>query len=182
MEQGCLFEFSVTNKHSKNCTHTPPNLYKEYQIPKLKCISSRLAFVFPNPLKQSVKSRMKMLLDRRCSNYIWVVNNFIAYEGTAYIRGLSVARTTYLHILCIEISGCAYGPHREHVIRKHSNQDEGIVVSVLLLYLLSKKWLMYGIPLPHSTASRRCFWPRMFLCEKRIGQVAMDLLYILSAY
>ena len=28
--------------------------------------------------------------DRRCSNYIWVVNNFIAYYGVSYIRGLTV--------------------------------------------------------------------------------------------
>ena len=25
--------------------------------------------------------------DRRCSNYIWVINNFIAYWGAIYIRG-----------------------------------------------------------------------------------------------
>ena len=28
--------------------------------------------------------------DRRCSNYIWVINNFIAYWGMAYIGGLTV--------------------------------------------------------------------------------------------
>ena len=28
--------------------------------------------------------------DRRCSNYIWVINNFIAYWGMTYIRGLTV--------------------------------------------------------------------------------------------
>ena len=27
---------------------------------------------------------------RRCSNYIWVVNNFIAYYGASYIRDLTV--------------------------------------------------------------------------------------------
>ena len=26
--------------------------------------------------------------DRRCSIYIWMINNFIAYSGVAYIRGL----------------------------------------------------------------------------------------------
>ena len=42
---------------------------------------SRLAFLLtlPNPLKNSFKSRMKMyLVCRRCSNYIWVIHNFIA--------------------------------------------------------------------------------------------------------
>ena len=28
--------------------------------------------------------------DRRCSNYIWVINNFISYQGAAYNRGLTV--------------------------------------------------------------------------------------------
>ena len=28
--------------------------------------------------------------DRRCSNYIWVINNLIAYKGAAYIRDLVV--------------------------------------------------------------------------------------------
>ena len=28
--------------------------------------------------------------DWRCSNCIWVINNYIAYEGAAYIRGLTV--------------------------------------------------------------------------------------------
>ena len=28
--------------------------------------------------------------DRWCSNYIWVINNFIAYYGATYIRGLMV--------------------------------------------------------------------------------------------
>ena len=29
-------------------------------------------------------------IDRRCSNYIWVINKFIVYAGAAYIRGLTV--------------------------------------------------------------------------------------------
>ena len=28
--------------------------------------------------------------DRRCSNYIWVINNVIAFKGTTYIRSLTV--------------------------------------------------------------------------------------------
>ena len=30
--------------------------------------------------------------DRRCSNYIWVINNIIAYRGATYIRGFTVFR------------------------------------------------------------------------------------------
>ena len=28
--------------------------------------------------------------DRRCSNYIWVIKNFIDHQGASYIRGLTV--------------------------------------------------------------------------------------------
>ena len=28
--------------------------------------------------------------DRRCSNYIWIINNYIAYNGASYIRCLTV--------------------------------------------------------------------------------------------
>ena len=29
--------------------------------------------------------------DRRCSNYIWVINRLVAYQGASYIRGLMVS-------------------------------------------------------------------------------------------
>ena len=41
-----------------------------------------LQLSLPNPLKAGIKSRMKLYLgsvDRRCSNYFWVINHFIAY-------------------------------------------------------------------------------------------------------
>ena len=34
--------------------------------------------------------------DRRCSNYIWVIDNFIAYKGASYIRGFTVASRALL--------------------------------------------------------------------------------------
>ena len=39
--------------------------------------------------------------DRRCSNYIWVINNFIAYKGAIYIRGFTV---TWIYPLWIGIN------------------------------------------------------------------------------
>ena len=30
------------------------------------------------------------LADRRCSNYIWIISDFIAYKGATYIIGLKV--------------------------------------------------------------------------------------------
>ena len=54
-------------------------LYKWHQIPKLKCFSSRLAVVFAQSLEVSREWRCSWSsADRRCPNYIWVFNNFIA--------------------------------------------------------------------------------------------------------
>ena len=36
--------------------------------------------------------------DRRCSNYIWVINNSIANSGVAYIRGLMVLESNMFPI------------------------------------------------------------------------------------
>ena len=49
-----------------------------------------LRLSLPNPLNPCVKSRMKMYLEQL--NYIWVINNFVAYWGATYIRDLTVMR------------------------------------------------------------------------------------------
>ena len=54
----------------------------------------RLVLQLPldNALKPGVKLRVRCKwssADRRCSNYIWVINNFIANAGAPYIRGLT---------------------------------------------------------------------------------------------
>ena len=37
-------------------------------------------------------------VDRRCSNYIWVINNFIAHSGVAYISGLTLCKCV-MHVM-----------------------------------------------------------------------------------
>ena len=52
-----------------------------------------LQLPLPNPMKPGVKSGWRCSwssADRRCSNYIWVINIFIAYWGAPYIRDLTV--------------------------------------------------------------------------------------------
>ena len=44
--------------------------------------------------------------DRRCSNYIWVIDNFMTYQGASYIRGLRV-RIAYLILYVFK--GDSYG-------------------------------------------------------------------------
>ena len=48
-----------------------------------------LQLSLPYPLEPGFKSRMNSAC-RCCSNYIWVINNFVAYEGAFYIRDLMV--------------------------------------------------------------------------------------------
>ena len=39
--------------------------------------------------------------DRQCSNYIWVINNIIAYKGATYIRGFTVVTVMPFHFQCL---------------------------------------------------------------------------------
>ena len=48
----------------------------------LKDSRTVLRLSLSNPLKPDVKSRMKIAC-RRCSNYIWVMDNFIVYLGAS---------------------------------------------------------------------------------------------------
>ena len=47
-------------------------------------------------------SRQWRNADRRCLSYIWVINNFIAYWGATYIRGLTVHFIKYI-LDCISL-------------------------------------------------------------------------------
>ena len=48
--------------------------------------------------------------DRRCSNYIWVINNLISHKGAAYIRDLAV-----YHFHSHYITMCMYMKHMSEV-------------------------------------------------------------------
>ena len=54
-----------------------------------------LQLSLPNPLKPGVKRWSSA--NRQCSNYIWVINNSIAYQGAAYIKGLTVGQHLNTH-------------------------------------------------------------------------------------
>ena len=55
--------------------------------------------------------------DRRCSNYIWVIDNFIVYLGASYIRGFTVYAVVFLShfctfcILCFGGCSCSCSSH-----------------------------------------------------------------------
>ena len=49
------------------------------------------SFRCSNPLNPGVKSRMNWSsADRRWSNYVWMINNFISYWDATYIKELTV--------------------------------------------------------------------------------------------
>ena len=70
--------------------------------PKLKCFTSHLT-VFSAQWSQVLSWEWRYSwssADRRCSSYIWVINNFIAYKGPPYIRDLTVS--VVMHLLSIK--------------------------------------------------------------------------------
>ena len=51
--------------------------------------------------------------DRRCSNYIWVIDNFIAHKGATYIRDLTVHYVwlnQYMVIFLCDVIACGSLP------------------------------------------------------------------------
>ena len=58
--------------------------------------------------------------DRRCSNYIWVISNFIAYSGAAYIRGLAVLLLAVSFLICRLVCYC---PHSWVIVHKYHNEQ-----------------------------------------------------------
>ena len=52
--------------------------------------------------------------DRRCSNYIWVIDNFITYYGASYIRGFTVDVEVFV---MPSLQGCVM-PLEDHITFK----------------------------------------------------------------
>ena len=85
--------------------HVFLNFYHDYQnyhkisnirhtkSPNLNVSGLVLKLSLPNPMKPDVSREWGCSwssADRRCSNYIWVIDNFIANWGASYIRGFTV--------------------------------------------------------------------------------------------
>ena len=63
------------------------------QSPNIKVSRLVLQLSLPSPLKPMLSWKWRCSwssADRRCSNYIWVINNFIAYYGVSYIKDFMV--------------------------------------------------------------------------------------------
>ena len=56
--------------------------------------------------------------DRRCSNYIWVINNSIAYESASYIRDLMV-HGSHFAVLCCGLVPVNFTPYPSGLPNQH---------------------------------------------------------------
>ena len=108
-----------TLKQRQNCRHFADDIFKcvflnenvwilfkisltfvpKLQITNIPALVQKMAWHRPGsslrPIHWSQLSREWRCscssADRRCSNYIWLINNVIAYQGVTYIRGLTVS-------------------------------------------------------------------------------------------
>ena len=80
----------------------------------------------------------------RCYNYIWVINNFIAYWGVPYIRGLTVVEI-FKHFCC------SYTYYSHYTNRGLSDFNRKIQ---RLLFI--KNLLTYNIITSHNSTSKTC--------------------------
>ena len=80
-------------------SHKQPSIHSMYrQVSNIRHTESQhlkdsrtvLRLSLPNPLLGRERRCSWGSVDRRCSNYIWVIKNFIANKGEAYIRGFTV--------------------------------------------------------------------------------------------
>ena len=75
--------------------------------------------------------------DRRCSNYIWVIDNVIAYKGASYIRDLTLNK--------IMDSGNGFILFLQQAINLIDDKDQ------LLPYIAKPKWTNSLIPERHGS-------------------------------
>ena len=68
-------------------------------------------------------------LCQRCSNYIWVINHFIPYEGAPYTRGLTV-----LQIQCISAKETGFISTAQHVCNNFPRKCHKIHHTRLILF------------------------------------------------
>ena len=86
--------------------------------------------------------------DRRCSNYIWVINNFITYWGENYIRGFTVIIFIIVACDCLSMSifNCAFGVRHGWTITSSQKSRQICEMQLRIHVLISDKLLMKNNP------------------------------------
>ena len=100
-----------------------------------------------------------------CSNYIWVINNFIAYEGVTYIRGLTV---------------CTFGIKMKICESGFLGVDKWLLFTQLLWNIIIYAWLKC-LFLPHKSSYQR-FSTRLHYLHHRRTAVTTVLCQAIDIY
>ena len=81
-----------------------------HQFSKLSCFSSGLVVVFAQSIEVrcSVENEDVVGASWTGSNYIWVINNYIVYQGAPYIRGLTVVDLSMGQAMVYNINSSYY--------------------------------------------------------------------------
>ena len=100
--------------------------------------------------------------DRRCSNYIWVINNFTAYQGAAFIWGVRVTCPHKGAVKCL----LYFGEARRTILQWDLNMVETLLFlfrflassSIVNIICKTTSETKKNRPLNNSSTPRRCEW------------------------
>ena len=81
--------------------------------------------------------------DRRCSNYIWVITNFIVYKGAVYIRSLTV-HMQRVYMLTGDLLGASSDGSCCRMALFHQNIHKAFVMKLLIHALSPTREVRYG--------------------------------------
>ena len=87
-----IYKLLVSRRYVARIKKIIPSKLYTHTIPKMLPVSSYSSLCLIHWIRAlSRESRCSWSgADRRCSNYIWVINHFITQSGAMYIRGLTV--------------------------------------------------------------------------------------------
>ena len=111
-------------------SHNQPSIHPMYrQVSNIRRTKSKhlkdsrtvLQLSLPNPLLGRERRCSWSSADRRCSNYIWVIDNFIANLGESYIRGFTVV-TFFMSISSTNPMIWPIVCFAKYLLKKHSSK------------------------------------------------------------
>ena len=85
--------------------------------------------------------------DRRCSNYIWVINNYIAYSGATYIRGFTVVIVV---VVVVEVLVVVAAAAAAAVVVVVAAAAAAVAVVVVLVLVVVVVWFCWWSPEKHG--------------------------------
>ena len=119
--------------------------------------------------------------DRRCSNYIWVIDNFIAYLVASYIRGFTVCEIE-LSLKTVDFAVNSYVPLVPHICVSESGQHW--FRQWLLAYSVPTHYLNQCSLIVHRTLRNKLQWnlnqnSKIFIEENAFESVVCEMVAIL---